>query len=429
MKLQFKYGTAAQEVEVPDGSLMGVLSGGRAEPGLTGEEEVVRALGAPIGTPRLRELVKPGETVSIVTSDITRPCPTWVVMPPVLDELYAAGVDRKDITLVFALGSHRRHTEEEQRRLAGERAWCEIRCVDSDPEDCVRLGKTCRGTPVDITRAVAQADRRICLGNVEYHYFAGYSGGAKAIMPGVSTRSAIQANHAMMTSENARAGRLAGNPVRMDIEEAADICGVDFIVNVVLDERKQIIRAAAGHVTQAHRAACTFLDGICRKAIPYRADIVLVSQGGAPKDLNLYQTQKALDNARHAVRTGGVIILIGACGEGLGESTFERWLREAQSPRDLVTRVREHFELGGHKAAAIAMAVETGPVFLVSQLDKAMVRKCFLEPFSDVQSAFDKALRRMGPNARVLAMPFGGSTLPYVNESGGSNDISQLREE
>lgn len=416
MKLQFKFGTTVQEVEVPDRNLTGVLSGGRAETGLTGAEEVVRALGAPIGTPRLSELVKAGEKVAIVTSDITRPCPTQVILPPVLDELYAAGVNRKDITLVFALGSHRRHTEEEKRRLAGERAWNEIRCVDSDPADCVHLGATHHGTPVDITRVVAEADRRICLGNVEYHYFAGYSGGAKAIMPGVSTRPAIQVNHAMMTSQDARTGKLEGNPVRMDIEEAAAICGVDFIVNVVLDECKQVIHAAAGDVTQAHRAACAFLDGIYRKVIPHRADIVLVSQGGAPKDLNLYQTQKALDNARHAVREGGIIILIGACGEGLGEETFERWLREARSPRDLVTRARERFELGGHKAAAIAMAVEAGPVFLVSQMDETMVRRCFLDPYFDLQSAFDEALRRMGPDASVLAMPYGGSTRPTVRE-------------
>ena len=131
-----------------------------------------------------------GEKIAIVTSDITRPMPTYKVMPALLDELYAAGVKGEDITLVFALGSHRKHTDEERKHLAGERAWNEIACVDSDPADCILMGVTTAGTPVDITRAVAEADRRICLGNIEYHYFAGYSGGAEAIMPGVSTRAA-----------------------------------------------------------------------------------------------------------------------------------------------------------------------------------------------------------------------------------------------
>lgn len=192
-------------------------------------------------------------------------------MPALLDELYDAGCQPEDITLVFALGSHRCHTEEEQRHLAGDRAWSEITCVDGNTADCVHIGVTSRGTPVDIVRTVAEADRRICLGNIEYHYFAGYSGGAKAIMPGVSTPSAIQANHSRMVEETAHAGKLEGNPVREDIEEAAAMVGVDFIVNVVLDAKKEIIRAVAGDVTAAHRVGCAFLDTLYRKEIPQRA--------------------------------------------------------------------------------------------------------------------------------------------------------------
>ena len=161
---------------------------------------------------------------------------------------------------------------------------------------------------MDITRTVAEADFRICLGNIEFHYFAGYSGGAKAIMPGVSTPEAIQQNHRMMVSQDACAGKLEGNPLREDIEEAGRICGIDFIVNAVLDEHKQIVYAVAGHAVQAHRAGCAYLDRMYRTPIPRKADIVLVSQGGAPKDANLYQTQKALDNAKHAVKKGGTII-------------------------------------------------------------------------------------------------------------------------
>ena len=414
MKLQFGFGTGVQEADVPERNLLGVLHANEVPLELTGEAEVRRALEAPIGSPRLRELVHPGETVAIVTSDITRPMPTYKVMPALLDELYAAGIRREDITLVFALGSHRRHTPQEQQKLAGERAWNEIRCVDSDPDDCVHLGTTKAGTPVDITRAVAQADRRICLGNIEYHYFAGYSGGAKAIMPGVSTRSAIQANHSMMVRPEACAGALETNPLRMDIEEAGAICGIDFIVNVVLSEHKEIIRAVAGDPVAAHRACCRFLDRIYRKELPQAADIVLVSQGGAPKDLNLYQTQKALDNARHAVKQGGIIVLIGSCKEGLGEKVFEQWMTKSSSPDAMIERIGRDFQLGGHKAAAIAMTLKKADIYLVSDLEDDFVRSIFLTPQPDVQTALDRAFAVLGPDATVLAMPFGGSTLPQI---------------
>jgi len=413
-KLRLGFGNGYQEVTLPRENLLAILNANEVTVELTGSEEVARALEQPIGAPKLAEVVRPGEKIAIITSDITRPCPTRLILPPVLDRLYAAGVKPEDITLVFALGSHRPHTQEEKQCLAGDRAWSEIRCLDSDPGDCVHMGTTRRGTPVDITRVVAEADRRICLGNIEYHYFAGFSGGAKAIMPGVSTRQAIQANHTMMIHPDAHAGKLEGNPLREDIEEAGAICGIDYIVNVVLDEHKQIIHAVAGDVTQAHRSGCAFLDRLYRKELKEKADIVLVSQGGAPKDLNLYQTQKALDNAKHAVKDGGIIILVGSCKEGLGEKTFGQWIREAKEPKDLVDRVRRDFQLGGHKAAAIAMVLEKAEVFLVSEMEDALTRKCFLQPYTCAQEALDDAFRKLGPGATVIAMPSGGSTLPCV---------------
>ena len=412
MNIELGIGTGTQTVAIPDQNLLKILLPNPVEYSLTGEAEVLRALSAPIGAPRLRETVRPGEKIAIVTSDITRPCPSWKILPAVLDELYAAGVDRQDITVVFGLGSHRPHTEEEKRHLAGERAYSEVTCVDSDPDDCVHLGVTSRGTPVDITRSVAEADRRICLGNIEYHYFAGYSGGAKAIMPGVSTRSAIQANHSMMVQEAAHAGALEGNPIREDIEEAAAVCGVDYLINVVLNEHKEIICAVAGDVTQAHRAGCAFLDGLYLSEIDRRADIVIVSQGGAPKDLNLYQTQKALDNAKHAVKSGGVVILVGSCREGLGEKTFEDWMLRAEKPEDLIRWVQENFKLGGHKAAAIAMVLKNADIYLVSDMAPEFVRSIFMKPFSTVQEAYDAAVGKLGGDASVIVMPYGGSTLP-----------------
>ena len=416
MKLDFGFGAGVQSVEVPERNLLGVLMANEVPKGLTDEAEVARALAHPIGAPRLKEIVHPGEKIAIVTSDITRPCPTWRIMPALLDELYAAGCRREDISLVFALGSHRRHAPEEQKKLAGERAWAEIRCMDSDPADCVHMGTTDCGTPVDVTRAVAEADRRICLGNIEYHYFAGYSGGAKAIMPGCSTRDAIQSNHRMMVREEAHAGNLDGNPLRQDLEQAAAICGVDFIVNVVLDEHKHIVCAVAGDLVKAHREGCRFLDRMYLKELDRRADIVLVSQGGAPKDLNPYQTQKPLDTAKPPANPGATIILIGSCREGLGEKVFEQWMLSAPTPESMIERIGRDFQLGGHKAAAIAMVLKNAEIYLVSDLDDDFVKKIFLKPAKSAQDALDRAFARLGPDATVLAMPYGGSTLPRVRE-------------
>ena len=415
MKLEFGYGNGVQVVELPEKNLMGVLESNPMDHQRRGEEAVRWAMENPIGAKPLHRLAKPGQKVAIVTSDISRPLPTYKVLPAVLDELYRAGVSPEDITLVFALGSHRSHTEEEKLRLAGPRSK-EIFCKDSDIHDCVHLGTTGRGTPVDVDRTVAEADFRICLGNIEFHYFAGYSGGAKAIMPGVSTPDAIQANHRLMVSPDACAGKLEGNPIREDIEEAGAICGVDYIVNVVLDEHKEIVYAVAGDVTAAHRDGCAYLDQMYRKEIPERADIVIVSQGGAPKDANLYQTQKALDNAKHAVKQGGTIILVGACPEGLGSKRFEEWLVQSPTAHAMVERIGREFQLGGHKAAAIGMVLENAAIDLISEMDDDFVRSIFLNPRRSVQEALDVAFEKYGQDATVLAMPFGGATLPFTKQ-------------
>lgn len=414
MKTNIGYGFSTQELNVPDSMVMGVLNTNPIEVGLTGSEEVKRSLENPIGTKKLRDIITPGEKIVIITSDITRPVPSYKIIPVILDELYENGIKKEDIKVILALGSHREHTDEEKVRLLGERVVNEVECIDSDSKDCVRMGETKAGTPVDIFRAVADADRRICVGNIEYHYFAGYSGGAKAIMPGVSTPSAIQANHSKMIMDDARAGKLEGNPVREDLEEAINYCPIDFIVNVVLDENKEIIYSVAGDHIEAHRVGCKFLDRIYKKIIGEKADIVIVSQGGAPKDLNLYQTHKALDNAKHGIKDGGIIILVGSCIEGFGSKIFEEWMTEAKSPDELIIRIRENFTLGGHKAAAIALVQKKAKIFLVSEMKPEIVKSIFMEPYTNLQQAFDDAIEILGKDVKVLIMPNGGSTLPVL---------------
>ena len=412
MRIELGYGKTTQTVDIPNANYASTLELDKETGGAVGPSLVAKALRNPIGTPILGNIVRPGEHIAIVTSDITRPVPSRLILPLILDELKTAGVRPGDITVVFALGSHRPHTHEEMIDLVGPEVFDAVRCVDSDPGDCIHLGQTTAGTPVTITRVVAEADRRIAVGNIEYHYFAGYSGGAKAVMPGCSTRAAIQQNHRMMVHPEAVTGHIDNNPVRLDLEEAIALCPIDFIVNVVLGEHKEIRHAVAGHFIEAHRVGCRFLDSLYRIIIPERADIVIASQGGAPKDINLYQTQKALDNAKHAVKPGGIIILAGACGEGLGERVFEDWMMASHSPADLIERIGRDFQLGGHKAAAIAMVLREAHVYLVSDMDPDFVRRIYMEPFAHVQQALDAALQRLGSRATVLAMPYAGATLP-----------------
>ena len=414
MKLDFGYDNTIQTVEVPDENVLKVLMSNEMVHERRGAEAVRYALENPIGARRLKDMVRPGMKVAIVTSDISRPLPSFDVLPDVLAELNNGGVPDRDITVVFALGSHRNHTEEEKRHLAGEEVYSRVRCEDSNETGFTHMGDTKAGTPVDICTRVAEADFKICLGNVEFHYFAGYSGGYKAIMPGCSTVEAIQKNHTKMVSDDAHAGKLSGNPVREDIEEAGCICGVDYIVNAVLSEHKEIVYASAGDVIEAHRDACAYLDKMYRCKIPARADIVIVSQGGAPKDANLYQVQKALDNSKHAVKDGGTIILVGCCREGFGSKKFEDWLMAADSPHSMIERIGEHFELGGHKAAAIGMVQEKANIYLVSEMPEDTVRSIFMTPFKSVEEAYEAAVKKYGEGASVIAMPFGGATLPCM---------------
>ena len=397
---------------IDEKNLYSVLMPNEVTYDLSGVEEVKRALKNPIGKKPLCEYDLKDKKIVIVTSDITRPLPSYKIIPSVLDELNKAGAEDKNVTVVFALGSHRPHTEDEMRHLVSDDVFERVNCIDSNAKNCMHLGETSRGTPVDVFDVVANADFRICLGNIEFHYFAGYSGGMKAIMPGVSTRDAIRANHSHMVEDGSYAGRIDGNPVREDIEEVYNFCPVDYIVNVVLDAKKEIICAVAGDVVEAQRVGCRVLDKLYKCQIDEKADVVIVSAGGFPKDINMYQAQKALDNAKHAVRDGGIIIWVASCSEGLGEKHFEDWMLGHEKSEDMIPHIRRDFILGGHKAAAIALVLQKVGIMLVSDLDDDFARRVFMEPMPTVDVALSEAYKRLGDDAKVIVMPYGGSTLP-----------------
>ena len=412
--LELPYGRSSLSVDAPTENILGIYRP-PTDGQILDEDTLLReTLKNPVSSPPLRDVVRPGQKIAIVTSDLTRPCPSKRLLPLILDELAASGIPDADVTVVIALGLHRPMTASELEAAVGAGVYRRVAVINHDPGDIVRLGVTAAGTPVEIFRPVVESDVRICLGNVELHYFVGYSGGAKAILPGCASEATITANHAMMIRTEACAGQLEGNPVRGDIEEGVAMVGVDFILNVVLDGNHRIIGAMAGDVTAAHRRGCEIAAQRSTVTIPKQAEIALVSAGGYPSDVNLYQAQKALDNAQYAVRDGGLIILSAECGEGFGNQTFESWMTNANSYKEVLDKIQQKFVIGGHKAAAIAAVLQRATVFLVSVISPDSVRNCGLVPFANLHEAMQAAFDDVGRGAELIVMPNGGSILPVV---------------
>jgi len=411
-----RYGKGEVKFSINEKNLMETIPPRKVSPARDEESLIQDALKNPIESPLLSEIVYPKSKIAVITSDVTRPTPSYKMLPPLLNQLKEAGVENKNITIVSALGIHRKHTPLEMKNLVGEKIYHSYRCIDHDKERCVSIGKTKSGLPVEIFDQVAEADIRICLGNIEPHYFAGYTGGLKSVMPGVSSKTSVSATHKLMLSPGSVAGKIKGNPTREAIEEVGEKIGVDFILNVVLNAQKKIIAAVAGDKFAAHRKGCEFADKSFKVKIKEKADVVIVSCGGYPKDINVYQAQKALDNAKYAVKDGGTIILVAECKEGFGDKIFEEWMLQATSFHDPVKRLREEFVLGGHKAAAIGMLLDKAKVIMVSSLSPDTVKKLFFTPAKSVEEAISMTLEEYGKDAGFLVMPSGGITLPSVAE-------------
>jgi nickel-dependent lactate racemase len=412
------YGHGLHSLQVPLSRLLGTFTPRLVKQDFREENLIHEALAHPIGTPQLRDLAKKGGRVAIVTSDLTRPCPSHRLLPFILEELDAAGIPDEDILIILALGLHRPMTEQEIGLALSPAIQRRFRVLNHDITDTLRLGVTSAGTPVEIFRPVVEADLRVCLGNVDFHYFAGYSGGAKAIFPGCASKAGVSANHSMMIQPGAAADRVDGNPVRADLEEAAILVGVDFILNVVVDGEHQVVGAVAGDLIAAHRKGCEMVAARGKVRIPHRADIVVASAGGYPKDINLYQAQKALDNASYFVRDEGVIILAAECPEGFGNQTFKSWILDAASPGHVLERIRREFVLGGHKAAAIAAVQARAKVHMVSSMLPDEVRRSGIAHFDSLTQAFEAATAELGAASSVLVLPHAGSILPEVGGSG-----------
>jgi nickel-dependent lactate racemase len=397
-----------QVLEVADAPPLGMTAGDLAP-------LVRRALREPIDSRPLREVVSSGETVTVVVNDQTRLARTELFLPEIFDELNLAGVPDSDVTCLFALGAHRPLRAQEMRELIGDEAFGRVKTANHDCRDAaglVRVGRTSRGNEVLVNRLLVEADRVILTGSIVYHFFAGFGGGRKAAVPGCAGLTTIQFNHSMMLDPAAVIGRLDGNPVHEDLLEAAGFVEPDFLFNVVLNERREIAGIFAGDMVAAHRRGCEFVDSIYRVPVARQADLVIASCGGWPKDINVYQAQKTMDNAVLAARRGGVVVLLAECPEGAGNDTYLQWMRRYRTPEAIASATRDGFELGGHKAYAVTRLLGHAEIILVSAMQPDEVRELLLTPAASLDQALGLARARLGPSPSVIVMPDGGLTLP-----------------
>lgn len=410
------YGKTDVCVRVPARNLLGTIEPKDRAAAPDQKAEVERALKEPIGTKRLLEIAKPESKVAIVVDDATRKAPSERMLIPVLAELNAAGVKDENVTVIFGCGTHRAVKPEEATELLGAEALKRVKvishcCTDSD---LVYIGTTkTYGNKVRVNRVFAEADVRILLGDVNYHYYAGYGGGRKSVLPAVSCSETIQHNHAMLVNPNARTGILEGNPIHIDMTEAARIAKVDFIVNVVENKKGEIVKAFAGDLEAAFFEGVKLVDEMYQVTIDRRADIVVVSAGGYPADMNLYQAYKGLDNALDAVKRGGVIILVAECLEGHGNQVFYEWMTRLGDVKAVEKEVRRNFVMGGHKALYLLKALQNHPIILVSSMPDFYATSIFkLKTARAVNDALNEAFKIAGSASRVWAMPQGSYTLP-----------------
>jgi len=412
------YGKTDVCIRIPARNLLGSIMP-KELPGVQdAKAEVERALCDPIGSKKLSEIAKPDDKVAIVVDDATRHAPTEIVILPVLSELNAAGVKDENITIIFGCGTHRAVTSEEARRIVGEEAYKRLKSISHDckAEDLVHIGNTkSHGNKVLINPVFAQANVKILLGDVGFHYYAGYGGGRKSVLPAIAGIETIQHNHAMLLNANARTGILQGNPVHEDMTEAAKLAKVDFIVNTISNGKGEIVKTFAGDLEQAFGEAVKAVDEMYRVAVDRRADIVVVSPGGHPADINLYQAYKALDNALQIVKRGGVIILVAECDEGYGNQVFYDWMAKLGDLKNVEREIKRGFALGGHKAYYLLRALQNHSIILVSSLPEYYATSVFkLKTARAVNDALMEAFKIAGSGARVWAMPYGNYVLPEV---------------
>ena len=389
--------------------------------------EIERALNQSIGTKRLSEIAKQGDKAAIVVNDHTRGTPSYLMIPPLLDELNKAGVKDEDITIIFGCGTHRPVKPEEMAALIGEEAVKRVKTISHDckAKDLTYLGRTKKAlTKVYVNKLFSEANIRIITNEIELHYYAGYGGGRKSVLPAICGEETIHHNHAMILQPKARTGVLDGNPVHEDMVEAAELAQPHFVVNIVTNSRKELVQAFAGDFRQAFLEGVKLVDEMYKVPIEKRADIVIVSAGGHPHDIDLYQAHKGVDNALEAVKRGGVVICVAECPEGHGNQVFYEWMTKFKELKDMETEIKRHFQLGGHKAYYLLKTLQKVQVILVSTMPEYYASGVFkLRSARAVNDALKDAFEIVGKDAKVWVMPHGNVTLPVVNTPVSTSEL------
>ena len=415
------YGRKSVPVEVEDGHLAGVLRSGIHEyrPTKSAVDLVRDSLENPIGSPRLRELVAGKRRITIIASDHTRPVPSRVIMPQMLAEIRSGSPDA-EITILVATGLHRSTTRDELVGKFGEEIVAHERIVVHDCDDSanlVNLGRLPSGGNLIVNRLAVETDLLVSEGFIEPHFFAGFSGGRKSVLPGIASRETVMYNHnsGFIASPKARTGVLDGNPIHADMIFAARAAKLAFVVNVVIDAAHEPIFSVAGDCEAAHRAGCEFLSGKCRvAAVP--ADIAVSTNGGYPLDQNIYQSVKGMTAAEATVKEGGVIVMFAEAADGHGGASFHRTFRDEpdldRMMRTFLVRRPEETIIDQWEAQILARVLLKARVIFVSSCDEQIVRDMHMIPAHSAAEAMEKAKELVGrPDYTVTVVPDGVSVI------------------
>jgi len=420
-QIHFPYGREMLVTDIPDSRLKGVLVSGlhAYKTEKTGMELVRDALQAPIGSERLSQLAREKRKVVIIASDHTRPVPSKIIIPPMLEEIRKGNPDA-EITILIATGCHRDPTDKELREKFGEEVAAREKIIIhhcGDRDALVEIGTLPSGGVLRINRLAWEADLLVSEGFIEPHFFAGYSGGRKSVLPGIAARESVLANHCseFIAHPKARTGILEGNPIHEDMLWAAKQAKLRFIVNVVIDANKNPIFAVAGDMEKAHARGCEFLSGLCRVR-PQPADIVISTNGGYPLDQNIYQAVKGMTAAEATVNPGGVIIMLAKSNDGHGGEQFYRQLAdEPDIDKTLdvfLSRDRSHTVPDQWQTQIFIRVLKKARVIYVSDAPDEMVEAMHMVPAHSLEDAVRKAEALLkNPGASITAIPDGVSVM------------------
>lgn len=381
---------------------------------------VVTALERPIGCAPLRELIKPTDKLCILFTDITRATPNERLIPWLLAHL--RDHPRENITLLNQLGTHRPNTRAELEKMLTPAVVRDYRVLNHEPENeaaLVPLGVTRTGAPALLNHHAVEADWRIVTGFIEPHFFAGFSGGPKGLMPGVAGLTTVMSNHgqANMSDPRATFGVTTGNPVWEELREIALRTGPKFLLNVTLNEARRITGVFAGDLLAAHQAGCEFVRTSAMQKVAAPFDIVVTTNSGYPLDQNLYQGVKGMSAGARVLKEGGLLILACECREGVpAGSPFDRLLRDCRSPEELLARLATPGFVRPEQwqGQIQALIQRRARVLVHSALPDEVLRACHLTPCPDIAAAVNAELQRLGPAARVAVLPQGPLTIPYL---------------